>query len=624
MIKSHPQMSSQKYINTKMDRQNQHSHSKLLSIILAMTLMLSACASVPLQLENIARIASTPFPVDDRPTPTLPPNTLSTAALVKDRSKLRVGIRFDAPPLSSVTSDGKLEGLDVDLAREFARRWLGSPDNVDFVQVTSASAPSKVERREVDLAMGGLVHTKAAEVHANFSLSYLQDGDALLVRTGTVADFNSLAKHNITYIDNASTVALGNAEITSNITVSLQSAPSYDAALQQLRDSQTDAVVGRWRRFRAVAGRDPALTILTVFQNEPVAIMLPPNDSDWMDLINVTLSALIADGSYASLYQKWFGQAPDPVYPLPDAIDLQLAALPDVITPHNTLSRIRSSNSVHVGFIAQSDPLATLDANGQAVGFEIDLCRELARRWFQDPEAANFTAVPASDIPGLLRNNSIDLAVGAIPETQSNERAMDFSIATYQSGVGIAVLKSSQATDLSSLGGKSIGVIQGKPDQALLESVKKMRGINLNSVPFPDLATALDSLRNGQIDAVIDQQVTLLALARSAKDISLLQERLSRVPVGITMPTNDSEFRAFVNLTLQDMFADGTYARIYQSWFKTAPESVEIWPGEATLNTALIAPTATSLPTLTPVFGAIDTPTPMPPTAVPSLPTPTP
>ena len=65
--------------------------------------------------------------------------------------------------------------------------------------------------------------------------------------------------------------------------------------------------------------------------------------------------------------------------------------------------------------------------------------------------------------------------------------------------------------------------------------------------------------------------------------------------------------------TLQDMFADGTYARIYKGWFGAQPDEPEIWPGEASQSTALIAPTATALPTLTPVFTVIDTPVPPPP-----------
>jgi aspartate/glutamate/glutamine transport system substrate-binding protein len=598
---------------------------RCVAVLLITLLTLSACTLPPIQLENIARIAATGNPADSAPSATVAPPDVSTAALVKERRKLRVGIRFDAPPLASVTDDGKLEGLDVDIAREFARRWLGSEQNVEFIQVTSSSAPRKIERREVDLALGGLVHSKAAETHADFSLPYMQDGEALLARTGTYADFGALALRSVTYVDGSSTPALGAAQIAANITVSLQTARSYAAAIQQLRDGQTDAVAGRWRRLRAVAGRDPALTVITVFNREPVAVMLPQNDSDWADLVNDTLSALIADGSYATMYQQWFTAPPDSLYALPNAIDIQLAALPDTTSARNGVNRLRSTNTVRIGFVAQADPLATLDETGQPIGFEIDVCRELARRWFQNAGAAEFTALPASDIPGLLRNDTIDMAVGAIVQTQANERIMDFSVPTFQSGVGVAVLQTSEAIDLSGLNGRVVGLVQSRSDQAILDQVKATRNLNLGSLNFPDFATALGALRSGQVDAVLEDEVTLLALARSSSDIRILGEMLTRVPIAIALPTGDSSLRDFVNLTMQEMMADGTYARIYQAWFGNVPMDLELWPGEASQGTALIAPTATALPTITPVFEDLPTATPAPqPTAPPAPPAETP
>ncbi|HEY3290802.1 MAG TPA: transporter substrate-binding domain-containing protein, partial [Anaerolineae bacterium] len=449
--------------------------------LMLVAVVLTGCSLLPAQFGSIAGISSTSGAGRFAPTATTVPPTISTAALVKQRSKLRVGIRFDAPPLSSVTAAGTLEGMDVDLAREFARRWLGSPDNVEFVQVTSTSAPSHIERRDIDFALGGLIESKPSAAHADFSLSYMADGEALMIRTGSFASFAELARHNVTYIDLPSTNAIRDAQIADNITVTLQSAPSYEMAIRQLRDMQTDAVVGRWRRLRAESGRDAALTILNVFNREPVAILLPQSDSDWESLVNFTLSALIADGSFTKLYKKWFSQPPDPLYALPNAIDIQLANLPDKIAPHDTLSRIKANKVIKVCFNAQADPLATLDGNGGAVGFEVDIVRELAHRWLQNSAAAEFTAVPPGDIAGLLRSNAFDIAIGGLPETQANAKVMDFSTVTYQNGIGIAVLQTSTAKDITSLNGKVAGILQGNTSATLLDSLKTTRGVAITS-----------------------------------------------------------------------------------------------------------------------------------------------
>ncbi len=578
----------------------------------ALIIGLTACSVLPsLNLrDTIARIAATPVRLDSGPTPTVAPPDVSTAALAKARSKLRVGIRFDAPPLASVDDSGNLVGLDVDIAREFARRWLGSTNNVEFVQVTSNSAPRLVQNREVDMALGGLVHTRPAETDADFSLPYLEDGDALLIRTGSFADFPSLATRNVTYVDLPATTALGEAQIASNITVTVQSAPSYEQAYADLREGRTDGVVGRWRRLRLEAQRDPALSVLTVFNRQPVAVMLPQNDSDWADLVNSTLSGMVAEGWFDAAHQNWFGAPPPAIATLPGPIDLQLAALPDTTAPGKAFDRVRADKVARVGFNAQSDPMATLDANGQPIGFEVDLVRELAQRWFQDPGAAQFTALPAGQFAAGFEDGTIDLAVGDIAQTQGNERPMDFSLPIYQSGLSFAVVNGSGATDLASLNGKRIGYVQETTDTAALEAALRARGVTFTSTPFPDLASAVATLRAGQIDAVTADRVTLLALARAASDIAVLPERVNPVPIAIALPRNDSAMRDLVNLTLQQMVSDGAYARIYRAWFNEEPPAIELWSGEATRDTALIAPTPTPLPSPTPVIVTIEAPTP--------------
>ncbi|MCS7055014.1 MAG: transporter substrate-binding domain-containing protein [Thermoflexales bacterium] len=419
---------------------------RLFACLLTVTVALSACADLPTDLGGlvgvgeIARLAATPAVIVPMSTPTAAPPTISTAALVKQRAKVRVGIRYDAPPLARVNADGDLEGLDVDLAREFARRWLGSTRNVEFVQVTSQSAPGKVKNREVDLALGGLIRTRPSEAVVDFGLTYLYDGEALLVRAGEFTDFASLARRTVTYVDFPSAAALGDAQIASNITVAVQARNSYRAAVNDLLSGATDAVAGRWRRLRATAAGNPSLATAAVLTVEPVAVMLPPNDSDWADLVNLTLTAMIADGTFGELYRKWFGVPPDPIETIAQPVGLQLADLPNAIAPRDGLSAIRQSGVLRVGFDPQAAPFSAANANGQPEGYEVELVREMARRWFGNPAQAQFIPLPADQFPGALNGGTIEVAIGGVRRTGVNEQAMDFSLATFSSaGTPLAI-----------------------------------------------------------------------------------------------------------------------------------------------------------------------------------------
>ena len=64
---------------------------------------------------------STPNPLL---TPAAVDLSLSTAARIRQRGKVRIGVRNDLRPFGFVDAEGRLAGFDVALAHELARRWL--------------------------------------------------------------------------------------------------------------------------------------------------------------------------------------------------------------------------------------------------------------------------------------------------------------------------------------------------------------------------------------------------------------------------------------------------------------------------------------------------------------------
>ncbi len=390
--------------------------------------VLAGCAPTLREVEPARLIARPTL----RVSPTVPPPDLSTAALVRQRGRLIVGIRYDAPPMARVNAEGELEGFEVDLARALAQRWLGSERNVRFVPVTTRTALQKLQRREIDLAMGAMVHSREGELIADYSLPITLDGEALLVRSGTFADFASMARRAVDYIDAASTFALRDAQIANGITVTLRRQNSYRAAVNELLAGNTDGVVGRWRRLRATAASDPALQVLAVFTQEPLAIALPPNDSAWANLVNITLSALVADGTFAQLYTRWFGEPPLGAAALTRLPTLRLADLPERLALRDPLRGVRERGQVRVAYAPNAAPFAATNAQGMAEGYEVELVRELARRWLGNPFAVEFIPRDPAQLSAVLANGEAELAIGGLNRDGANELVMDFSMPLFR------------------------------------------------------------------------------------------------------------------------------------------------------------------------------------------------
>jgi ABC-type amino acid transport substrate-binding protein len=192
--------------------------------------------------------------------------------------------------------------------------------------------------------------------------------------------------------------------------------------------------------LRTRAALDPGLTVLTVFRREPVAVLLPPNDSAWADLVNISLSNMLLDGSYARLYQQWFGLPPDQsaLAPLLGPVDLQLAQLPDALQTDDRLARVLEIKALRVAY-ASNPPFSRLEENNLPGGFEVELTQALAQRILGSTEGLSYVPINGALAEGVA---AADIVIGGFPRTQANELVADFALPTFRTGentVAIAV-----------------------------------------------------------------------------------------------------------------------------------------------------------------------------------------
>jgi ABC-type amino acid transport substrate-binding protein len=436
--------------------------------------------------------------------------------------------------------------------------------------------------------MGGLAQTTAGELQVDWSLPYLVDGDALLVRTGVFTNVAAIARKTVAYVDIENTASLRAAPATAGFTVSLKSVVSYPAAFQLLRSGGTDAVLGKWRRLRLEAAAAPGVTVLEVLRREPIAVALPQGDPDWTALVNATLNDQIADSGCGSLYAKWF-KAPPPPGQRPETAQVTFAGLPDTLARRDSVATLAQTRKIRVGYVSNADPLAFANRE-QANGFEVDLMRELARRWFDAETAAQFTPYQTADaLASALQSGAVDVGIGGLRANAANNRRLEFAPASFLSGVGLLTLASNKGSAFGDFGGRNIGVLRDGVDQATLGALKSARGVAFNEMIFTDSGSALQALRSNQIAGIAGDRLSLFALDRVNRDTKMIGDQLSVAPMAIAVAAGDARLKNALTLGLREMLGDGTFAKLYRKWldepFKAPFESA---PGEAVPSRSLI------------------------------------
>ncbi len=235
---------------------------------------------------------------------------------VQAAETVRMGVRFDNPPLSFIDDDGNWVGFDVDLARALAQE-MGL--DVEMIKVDETTRISFLQEDKIDMAVASMNHTRARDEAVDFSITYFWDNQSFLIRQGTYSSLDEIMGQKVA-------ANAGSSAIPSWTEFSAQAgglAPEIVeftdklAAMQALRDGAVEGYTEDNITLLALAAGDPNLELLPGGHN-PVqfGIGLPENDSEWRDTVNLALQELWKEGTYQEIYNKWFGPGADIELPL--------------------------------------------------------------------------------------------------------------------------------------------------------------------------------------------------------------------------------------------------------------------------------------------------------------------
>ncbi len=562
-----------------------HSHSlplRALSMLALVTLM-AGCADLAQLLPTGG--GETPVPAFVAPTAeTAYAPTMSTAARIQARGAIVVGVRYDLEPFSYISADSELAGLDIDLVRELARRWLGSPDAVRFRQVRSDSAYQYLADGTVDIVLGGLVHTQDAEVRADFSPPYFADGLAFLTFPDSgitgLADLDGKRIGTVTWTGSADALAA-----SAPVTPTYLSFGNYFDAVEALRTRQIDAYVDEHHRLERARRSVTGSVLVGQWTQEPVAMIYRQDDPFFYNLVELTFLDMAADGTRDALYDRWLpGTSPPSLIRLPGSAPAPaLSESPQELSTLDVVGRIRARGSLVVGYFQDRWPYSADRADGVPTGFELRLVERMAELWLGSASAVTFVPVVSeADAFQRLDRGEIDLLAGDWLHTRDAELHYDFSIPILDDGVSIMSLASSPIDDLTQLSGQAVGVVAGGSAEAAVPALSQ--GIGLSAQGYPTFEAALAGLQSGEVAALLTERCPALNVAFRETGYVVSDRRYTFRPITYVLPQGDSDFRDLVNLTLMALETQGAYQELYSLWFDDPVPALVVWPGQAAIS----------------------------------------
>jgi polar amino acid transport system substrate-binding protein len=259
-----------------------------LFVVLAVTFgLLTACTH-----SSGTYILSSPAPVLDR---------------IEKRGEINIGTAASMPPLNMTTKDGKIIGMEADLARYLA-------DSMG-VQLNLQAMPFKdlipaVESGKLDMVLSGVTITAKRNRRVAFVGPYFISGKGVLTSQATLAAIskpNDIDKKEfkITALEGSTSE-----EFVKTIISKAQYVPAkdYDSGVAMVREGKVEAMVADHPICVVSVARYPEelFTIVSPFTYEPIGVVLPANDPLYINLVQNFFNTLEDSGALENLREAWF------------------------------------------------------------------------------------------------------------------------------------------------------------------------------------------------------------------------------------------------------------------------------------------------------------------------------
>ena len=243
----------------------------------------------------------------------MPPG--STMATIAERGRLIVGVDQNTYLFGFRNpSSGQLEGFDIDIAREIARRIFGDPDRIQLRVVDASQRESALQSGLVDMVVRTYSITCARKQAVDFSTVYYYANQRILSVKGSGIDSAAALSGKrvcaVTGTTSLSTIFALNPRPT------LFGVTTWTDCLLLLQQGQVDAISTDDAVLAGLAAQDPNVEVVgPSIGIEPYGVGVKKENSDLVRFVNGVLERMRDDGTWERLYEarlRSLGTSPGP------------------------------------------------------------------------------------------------------------------------------------------------------------------------------------------------------------------------------------------------------------------------------------------------------------------------
>lgn len=236
----------------------------------------------------------------------------------------------------------------------------------------------------------------------------------------------------------------------------------------------------------------------------------------------------------------------------------------------STMARLAEAGTMTVGTKFDQPLFGLVGPDGTPVGFDVEIAKIIAGELGIAPDKIEWTETVSANRETFIEEDRVDIVVATYTINDDRKQVIDFAGPYYLAGQSLMVRADDDSIKSEAdLTGKIVCSAEGSTPAKNIE--ENFPDAELRT--FSQYTDCLDPLRNGQVDVLTTDNVILAGyVAESPDDFKLAGEQFTEEPYGIGLKKDDTDFRNFINDTLEAAYEDGRWDA---AWEATAGEVLD-------------------------------------------------
>jgi ABC-type amino acid transport substrate-binding protein len=233
-----------------------------------------------------------------------------------------------------------------------------------------------------------------------------------------------------------------------------------------------------------------------------------------------------------------------------------------------TLERVRDSGVFRIGYRTDAKPYSYRNEKGQAAGYIVDLCLEVAKALGPNIRT-EFVQVASNQRFEAIRDGLADILCDPSSITMARREMVDFSLPTFLDGASVLSRTSKPVHAFEDLAGKRIGVLQNTTSEETLRASLGELSLNATILPVRDHRSGFSLLSDDKIDAYFADRGIVMGILQEGgwPGFEVSKSYFSYETYALALPRDDGAFRLLVDRTLAQLYRSGKISEVLERTF---------------------------------------------------------